>query len=198
MSHPDGDEAAREVAADEQPIDAEEVEVDELTEALEQVGELEREVASMKDKWLRAVAEHENYKKRVKRDTDDQIYRARQSLLTDFLPTVDNLDRALGLAGNNEDLAKGIKMVLSDFLKALAKHDIQPVPGVGARFDPAVHEALQQVTSPDHAPGVVVMEYEKGFRQGERLIRAARVIIAGPDSTGPEPAEPEVSPDAAN
>jgi molecular chaperone GrpE len=66
----------------------------------------------------------------------------------------------------------------------LSKQGIEPVPSVGTPFDPSIHEALQQIDSPDHPPGVVIREFEKGFKAGDRLIRAARVIIAGAGSTG--------------
>lgn len=150
----------------------------------ERIQALEQEVAATKDKWLRSVAELDNYKKRVRREVDDAVLRARQGLLSSFLPTVDNLERALELAVDHEQLAKGIDMVLSGFLAALSKQGIEPVPSVGIPFDPSIHEALQQLDSPDHAPGVVIREFEKGFKQGDRLIRAARVIIAGAGSTG--------------
>ncbi len=159
---------------------------DERPSMEEIVAELDQELTATKDKWLRAVAELDNYKKRVKRDIDDAVFRARKSLLGDFLPTVDNLERALTLTKSNEELAKGIKMVSSEFIKALAKHGIQPVPSVGHAFDPAIHEALQQMPSDKYAPGIVTIEYEKGFRFNERLLRAARVIVASPDSTGTE------------
>lgn len=149
------------------------------------------EIAALKDKWLRAVADQENYKKRVKRDTDDAVTRKTQSLLTSFLPTIDNLDRALEIAepvvgqvpkevaGNVEQVVKGLRMVRDEFLAGLKRHGIEPVPSVGVPFDPAIHDALQQIDSPDHAPGVVIREFEKGYKLGDRLIRPARVIIAG-------------------
>lgn len=154
----------------------------------------DEEIAALKDKWLRAIADQENYKKRVKRDTDDAITRKTQSLLTSFLPTIDNLDRALEiaepvvgqvpqeLAGNIEQVVKGLRMVRDEFLGGLKKHGIEPVPSVGVPFDPAIHDALQQFDSPDHAPGVVIREFEKGYKLGDRLIRPARVIIAGAGS----------------
>jgi molecular chaperone GrpE len=152
------------------------------------------EIAALKDKWLRAVADQENYKKRVKRDTDDAITRKTQSLLTSFLPTIDNLDRALEIAepvvgqvprevaGNVEQVVRGLRMVRDEFLTGLKKHGIEPVPSVGVPFDPAIHDALQQIDTPDHAPGVVIREFEKGYKLGDRLIRPARVIIAGSGS----------------
>ncbi len=154
------------------------------------------EIAALKDKWLRAVADHENYKKRIKRDTDDTVTRKTQSLLMSFLPTVDNLDRALEIAepvaaqasedaaANIEQVVKGLRMVRDEFLGGLKKQGIEPVPAVGVPFDPAIHDALQQIDSPDHAPGVVIREFEKGYKLGERLLRPARVIIAGAGSSG--------------
>jgi molecular chaperone GrpE len=154
-----------------------------LTDA-EKVVLAEQEAASLKDKWLRAVAELENFKKRTRREIDDAVFRARQDLLSSFFPTADNLDRALELAKGNDQLFKGIEMVAHEFRSALARHGIEPVPTVGHAFDPAMHEALQQVDSADHAPGTVTFEFERGYRQGDRLLRPARVVIAGPGSTG--------------
>ncbi len=150
----------------------------------EKLAQAEQEVASLKDKWLRAVAELENFKKRTRREIDDAVFRARQDLLSSFFPTADNLDRALELARGNEQLFKGIEMVAHEFRGALMRHGIEAVPSVGHPFDPAMHEALQQVDSPDHPPGTVTFEYERGYRQGDRLLRPARVVIAGPGSTG--------------
>jgi molecular chaperone GrpE len=171
----------------------EEVEAELGPSADEVIEGLEQESAALKDKWLRALAELENYKKRVKRDIDDATFRVRKSLLMDFLPTVDNLERALELAKDNEELAKGIKMVTGAFIKSLAKHNITQVPGVGHPFDPSFHEALQQIPSDKYAPGVVALVYEKGYQFGDRLLRAARVIVAGPDSTGTEGIEAPAS-----
>lgn len=164
------------------------------------LAEAEAEIASLKDKWLRALADLDNYKKRVKRDIDDAVHRAVQGLLGDFLPVGDNLDRALSVVPAVPDdklapLLKGLEMVRAEFLSALGKHGINPVESVGKPFDPSVHDALQQVDSPDHAPGTVTMEYEKGYRRGDKLLRAARVIVAGPGSTGTGP-EPKPNPDS--
>ncbi len=153
------------------------------------VVELEAELDATKDRWLRAVADLENYKKRTKRETDEAVTRAIQGLLPAFLPTVDNLERALEVAGagkvdQHEQLVQGITMVRDEFLGALRKHGIEAVESVGVPFDPSVHDALQQIDSPDHPPGMVIREFERGYKLGERLLRPARVIIAGPGSTG--------------
>jgi molecular chaperone GrpE len=144
------------------------------------------ESAAARDKWLRAVADLDNYKKRVKRDIDDAIHRAVQNLLSSFLPVGDNLERALSVAppDTNDQLLKGLDMVRQEFFSALGKHGIKPIESVGAPFDPNLHDALQQMDSPDYPPGTVVIEYEKGYRRGDKLLRPARVIVAGPGSTG--------------
>ncbi len=156
----------------------------------DQLAAAEGEVASLKDRWLRAVAELDNYKKRTRREIDDAVFRARQDLLSSFFPTADNLDRALELAKQHDQLRRGIEMVANEFRNALARFGIEPVPSVGHTFDPAMHEALQQVDSADYPPGVVTLEFERGYRQGDRLLRPARVVIAGPNSTGTDPKGP--------
>lgn len=144
------------------------------------------DLEAMRDKWMRSMADLENYKKRTRREIDDAVHRALAGTLGDFLPVGDNLERALAAmpAGTDPQLAKGLEMVRGEFFSALARHGIKPIVSVGAVFDPNLHDALQQVDSPDWAPGVVVMEYEKGYMRGDRLLRAARVIVAGPGSTG--------------
>jgi molecular chaperone GrpE len=153
------------------------------------LAEAEAEIVALKDKWLRSLADLENYKKRVKRDIDDAVHRAVQGMLGDFLPVGDNLDRAMSVAPSPPDerlapLLKGLEMVRADFISALGKHGIKPIESVGKPFDPSVHDALQQMDSPDYPPGVVMIEYEKGYRRGDKLLRPARVIVAGPGSTG--------------
>ncbi len=196
--HPDhahGGEADIEIEDDGEHRDA-------VEDALaERIAELEEELAKTKDKWLRAVADHENYKKRSKREMDDAVVRGSQKLLQAFLPTVDNLDRALEIAepalqaasdGNEDNIQQvvtGIRMVRDEFLGALRKQGIEPVDAVGTPFDPSVHDALQQIDSPDHAPGTVIREFEKGYKMGERLLRPARVIVAGSGSGGAKGAQ---------
>lgn len=174
---------------DDLSIDEDAIEIDEGERLDAKLAEAEAEAAALKDKWLRSVAELDNYKKRVKRDIDDAVHRAVQGLLGNFLSVGDNLERALSVVPTEADeklapLTKGLEMVRQEFFSALRKHGIEPVESVGHVFDPSVHDALQQMSSPEYAPGVVMLEYEKGYRRGDKLLRPARVIVAGPDSTG--------------
>lgn len=166
----------------------------------QRIDELERQLATSKDRWLRAVADHENFKKRSKRDTDEAINRALQKVMGDILPVGDNLGRALEAADPGDQVATGIRMVTSVFDSALAKQGITPIVALGEVFDPALHDALQQADSPDHPPGVVIQVFERGYVRGGKLFRPARVIVAGPGSTGeaaPAEAVDEAASDAA-
>lgn len=192
-----GDEGGSDSGAeDADEAHEESIEVELPDEGNDRVAQLVGELAATKDKWLRAVADADNYRKRVKRETDDALVRKTQSLLSSFLPTVDNLERALEIAttamaeasdeneSNVSQVIKGIEMVRDEFLNGLKKQGIEPIVSVGQVFDPAVHDALQQVDSPDHAPGAVIREFERGYKMGDRLLRPARVIVAGAGSTG--------------
>ncbi len=182
-------------------VDVEIVDEDEDPDLEAELADARAESESLRDKWLRAVADHENYKRRVKRDIDDAIHRAVQNLLSSFLPVGDNLERALSAAPPDldEQLLKGLDMVKQEFFGALKKHGLTMVEAVGKPFDPAFHDALQQIDSADFAPGIVSMEYEKGYIRNGKLLRPARVIVAGPGSTGapPEPGPPGPPGDAA-
>ncbi len=179
----------------------------ELAELRERVETLRAEVTATKDKWIRALADLENYKKRTKKEMDDAALRTAKTLLPAFLPVLDNLERALEAgeptaanasdenAENVRNLVQGIKMVGQEFLGALVRNGIEPIDSVGKTFDPAVHDALQQLDSPDFPPGVVIREYEKGYMLNGRLLRPARVIVAGAGSTG-VPTQDETPADA--
>jgi len=191
-------EAALDAMSDDVETEVEEdtVEIEDPNADAARIAELEASIATAKDKWLRAVADLDNYRKRAKRDIDDAVMRKTQTLLSSFLPTVDNLERAMEIAdtavaeasdtneSNVSQVLQGIKMVRDEFLTGLKKHGIEPIAAVGLAFDPAQHDALQQIDSPDHAPGTVVREFERGYLMGERLLRPARVIVAGAGSTG--------------
>lgn len=182
-------------------IEIDEENLDQVQEALQDeeqedpVVALEQELAATKDRWLRAVADHENYKKRSKREMDEAVQRGVQRLLNDFLPVADNLERALeAVADRDQQISEGIRMVKQVFMGALDKHGIVPVPGVGTRFNPAHHDAMQQVPSEEYAPGHVVMVFEGGYSRHGRLLRPAKVIVSDESSTGTS-AEPEADKD---
>ncbi|HEU4537755.1 MAG TPA: nucleotide exchange factor GrpE [Polyangiaceae bacterium] len=142
---------------------------------------LRAEVAESREKLLRTAAEFDNFRKRTRRDLDEAERRGREALLRELLPVFDNLERALVVANQATDvkaLADGVGMVLKQFTDTLERGGIRRVPAVGAAFDPQVHEAIQQVETADQPPGSVVAEVRAGYAMGERLVRAAMVVVA--------------------
>ena len=142
--------------------------------------EKEKEAADNYDKYVRAVAELENYKKRALREKTDSIRYGNENIIKDILPLVDNLDRALQHAGNSGDFEafkKGLKMLQDQLLCALEKHGVQKVECADKDFDPNVHEAMFQVDSDIHDDNKVVEELERGYILNGRLLRPAKVSV---------------------
>jgi molecular chaperone GrpE len=141
----------------------------------------EAEIASLRDRLLRMAADHDNYRKRVRRDISDAERRVQEDLLRGLLPTFDNLERAAGHAESAADvkaLAEGLKMVLRQFQDTLSSLGIERVESVGKPFDPAEHEAVQHVLSDSVPPGAIVQELQGGYRWQGRLMRPAMVVVS--------------------
>jgi molecular chaperone GrpE len=150
------------------------------------------EIARLKEAWLRAVADFDNFRKRTRREVDDARRSGKEDVVRALLPVFDNLERALQSAQRSSDvkaMADGLSMVQRQFIDAIGREGIARVPTIGQPFDPSVHEAIQQVETGEHAPGTIIAEVQPGYRQGERLLRAAMVVVARAKSPGGEEAE---------
>jgi len=142
--------------------------------------EAEKRAAENYDKYVRAAAELDNYRKRAVREKADAIKYGNESLLRDILPLVDNVDRALEHAGTSDDFEafkKGLKMLHEQLLCCLKKHGVEVIDAAGKEFDPNVHEAMLQVASDEHETGKVVNEFERGYLLNGRLLRPAKVCV---------------------
>jgi molecular chaperone GrpE len=163
------------------------------SEAGDPLAEAKAEAARMKDQWMRTAADFDNFRKRSRRELEDTRKAGKEDLLKEFLPVFDNLERAIQSAQRATDVkavAEGLQMVLRQYIDTLARGGITKVPTVGSRFDPAHHEAIQQIETDDQPPGMVVAEVQPGYAQGDRLIRAAMVVVAKPKSKdASEPSE---------
>ena len=145
------------------------------------LAEARAEAARMKEQWMRTAADFDNFRKRARRDVEDSRRAGREDLLKDLLPVFDNLERAIHSAQRATEVkpvADGLSMVVRQFVDVVGRAGITKVATVGKPFDPAVHEAIQQVETDDHPPGTVVSEVQPGYMQGERLVRAAMVVVA--------------------
>jgi len=135
-----------------------------------------------KDRWLRAEAELQNFRRRAQRDLEEARQFAEERMLLTTLEHLDDLERALEsarAAGASESWAQGIQLVMQRMRDALARHGVTEIEAVRVPFDPAVHEALLEVDAPEGvAPGQVVEVVRKGYVRRGRALRPARVIVA--------------------
>ncbi len=135
----------------------------------------------LKDQLLRTAADFDNYRKRARKDVEDAARRGREDTLRELLPVSDNLERAIAASANArevEGVIEGVRMVHKLFTDSLERIGVSRIPSVGERFDPMIHEAIQQVESDEHPPGTVVGELMPGYRLGDKLVRAAMVVVA--------------------
>jgi len=172
-------EAAQALAADGEAAAT----VDEAAEIEGDIDELVR-TATQRDEYLalaqRTQADFENYRKRVARDAAAAHERGMISLAKDLLPALDNLDRALAAAAQDDPLLEGVRLVRSELVGALARAGIESFSPEGEVFDPALHEAVATAEQPDGgaASGTVVEVYQSGYRLRDSIIRPARVVVA--------------------
>jgi molecular chaperone GrpE len=132
---------------------------------------------------MRSAADFDNFRKRTRRELEEARRSGREDLLRVMLPVFDNLGRAIQSAGRSTDtkaMADGLALVERQFVEALGREGITKVPTIGHAFDPGVHEAIQQVETDEHPAGTVIAEVQPGYMQGERLMRAAMVVVARP------------------
>jgi len=148
----------------------------EVEEEQEQEQEQEQEAD---DRLLRLAADFENYKKRVAREREEYVALANARLLTELLPVLDDLERALSAAEQHEEaqLEEGVRLVHRSLASLLERHGVELIETDG-KFDPHVHEALLAQPSEEAESGAVLDVVQKGYRLGDRVVRPARVIVA--------------------
>ena len=140
--------------------------------------EKEKEAAANYDKYLRTVADLENYKKRAIREKIDIIKYGNEELIKDILPFVDSLDRALEHStGDVQAFKDGVALIKEQLLCCLKKHGVERIETAGLNFDPNFHEALMQMESDQHEDNKIVSEMEKGYLLNGRLLRPSRVCV---------------------
>jgi molecular chaperone GrpE len=140
--------------------------------------ETQKKLEDVHDRWVRAAADLENYRKRAQKERDEVQKFGVERLVKELLPVMDNLDRALAAAAADDPLVAGVKLVRASFEQALGRHGVKGFSAMGQPFDPARHEALMQVPTAEAAPGTVVLEHARGYTLHERLVRPAMVGVA--------------------
>ena len=140
--------------------------------------ELRREKDALQDRLLRTAAEFDNYRKRVDRERRDLAEYTAAEVIRELLPIVDNLERALGAAGEGDSLRKGVELIHKQMLDILRKRGVKPIEALGADFDPNFHQAVVHEASSEHREGEVMEELQRGYMLGDRLLRPAMVKVA--------------------
>lgn len=156
-------------------------------EMMEKDKELEtrnEEMEKLKDLAARRQADLENYKKRTLKDKADQFNYGNEEIAKEFLGVLDNLNRALAYIDSDpKALVEGVELTKKFMEQAFAKFGVEPVNAVGKKFDPNVHDALAQRYSPDHEPGTVIEESQRGYMLKNRLLRPSSVVVAAQPPT---------------
>lgn len=140
-------------------------------------------ITEAEDKHLRLTAEFDNFRRRTLKEKQDTFKYGHQNLVKDLLGTVDNLERAVAHGGENQDgdfesLLEGVELVQRELMGALGKHGVQSIDAAGKIFDPAVHEAMAQVPSPDLPANTVIDVLQTGYVLSDRMLRPARVVVS--------------------
>ena len=144
------------------------------------IEDLQRDLAAVQDRLLRTAAEFDNYRKRIDRERRDLSEYAASDVLSDLLPIIDNLERALVTPGVAEDgpFRKGVELIHKQMLDLLRKRGVRPLEAAGTMFDPKFHNAVIHEESSEHPDGEVIQELQRGYMLGDRLLRPAMVKVA--------------------
>lgn len=162
---------------------AQEAETQETQETAPEAGKsaeelLQEERRQQEDKYLRLLAEYDNYRKRSQKEKDNAWTTAKADTVKAFLPVYDNLERALKQETADEAYAKGVQMTMTQLKSVLEKLGIQEIPALGETFDPAVHDAVMHVDDESAGENTIVEVFQAGFQLGDKIIRHAMVKVA--------------------
>ena len=134
-------------------------------------------VKDQEDKYMRLLAEYDNYRKRTQKEKEASWANAKAETIKELLPVYDNLARALQQK-TDEAYAKGVEMIMTQMKNALEKLGVEAIPAAGQTFDPNLHNAVMHVDDEDLGENVVVEVFQDGFKLGDKIIRHAMVKVA--------------------
>ncbi len=142
-----------------------------------------QESAELKDRYLRTLADFENFRKRSEREKTEFFKYALASLLKELLPVLDNFDRALDHAEEGDDFHRGVLLIYKQLFDVLKKHGLRPIDESGVPFDPKIHEAVVREEDPSVPSHTVVAVLQRGYFLHDRLLRPAmvKVAVGGPE-----------------
>ncbi|WKZ57387.1 MAG: nucleotide exchange factor GrpE [Bdellovibrionota bacterium] len=173
--------------------------------AQKRIAELEQQLSTEHDNYLRALAELENYRRRAMKERSELLKYQGERVFADLIEVVDNFELALKHAEAAEsdqskavEFRKGVELIHKMFLDILARWEVRAESGVGKEFDPARYEAISKVAVDDAKPGTIVNELKKAYLYKDKLLRVGSVVVAAAreesnpaEEKAAETAEPE-------
>lgn len=154
--------------------------IEEIDPKDQKINELQQLADENEEKYLRLYTEFENYKRRIQKENEiNKTYQA-QRVLTDILPAIDNIERALQIEGDDEtfkSLQKGVQMVHESLINALKDNGLEVIKTEGEAFDPNIHQAVVQDDNPDFESGEITQELQKGYKLKDRVLRPSMVKV---------------------
>ncbi|HHD6691083.1 TPA: nucleotide exchange factor GrpE [Staphylococcus aureus] len=154
--------------------------IEEIDPKDQKINELQQLADENEEKYLRLYAEFGNYKRRIQKENEiNKTYQA-QRVLTDILPAIDNIERALQIEGDDEtfkSLQKGVQMVHESLINALKDNGLEVIKTEGEAFDPNIHQAVVQDDNPDFESGEITQELQKGYKLKDRVLRPSMVKV---------------------
>lgn len=181
----DLDAAMRDAVAAVEGVEGERGQASAEETAEEEVAKLRREIADLRDRTMRTLADFDNFRKRSERERQETRKYALLEPLRDFLEVVDNLGLALSAAGSADDLKRGVEMIHRQMQELLRRLGVKEIEALNQPFDPALHEAVQREEDPTVKTATVVGELRRGYMLHERLLRPTMVKVAVPAETKP-------------
>ena len=183
----------------EQEVPADETETEEIAEEIieedaapeapeEEAGEsledkikaLEEAAAADKDKYLRLLAEYDNFRKRSIQEKLNASSDATARAALEVISVIDNFERAVAAECSDENYKKGVEMIYGQFLEVIKKLGVEEIDALGKEFDPNMHNAVSQVEDENFGENTVSQVYQKGYKLGDKVIRCAMVVVANP------------------
>ncbi len=152
----------------------------EMDKLRQQAETLQKEKEELFGKLQRVSADYINFQKRSSKQVEDTIAYEKEKIIKTLLPALDNFEHTLQNAQSAESkdvFVKGIRIIYDQILAILKSHGVERINALGAKFDPAMHEAVSHKTDPEKEENIVLEEFQKGYKLNGRVIRASRVII---------------------
>lgn len=156
---------------------------EEITISLAEYEDLKSELQDLKDGMLRAAADYDNFRKRMEKERENIICYANEQLISELLPVLDNLERALASEHTDtgiKSILEGVKMISGHLHQVLTRCGLESLSSEGQPFDPNIHEAVGVVETGEHKEGTVVTELQKGYKLLGKVIRPSVVHVSGP------------------